>query len=61
MESRLRSDDAHIELGDALIAALVAAFGQEAVVALAYQIMTPHGTPLFNFKLDSSYAPSARE
>jgi hypothetical protein len=52
--------DAAITLGDALWAAVVTAYGQQALVGNSYQIRTPAGTLTLTFTLDSPTMPNAR-
>jgi hypothetical protein len=53
--------DAALTVGDALVCAISAAAGKEAVVGTAYTVQTPAtGTIIRNFVLDSATAPTSR-
>jgi hypothetical protein len=53
--------DSALTVGDALVAAICAAAGQETVISTAYTVKTPHtATPVRTFTLDSGSAPTTR-
>ena len=53
--------DSALTVGDALVAAICGAAGQEAVNGTSYTVSTPHtATPIRQFTLNSSTAPTSR-
>lgn len=52
--------DAALTVGDALVAAVAGAAGRELIVGTAYTVMTPAGTTIQTFTLDSGTNPTSR-